>query len=73
MWTMVTMQTTLEIPNPQDWTDTKGAAEILDRNRTSVKDFVDKGTITRYLIGSMPAFWVPELKEVRSALDRLKR
>lgn len=70
MWTM---QNTLPIPNPEDWTDTNGAAVILDRTRSSVVDFVSKGTITKHLIGGMPAYWVPELKEVRDALARLNR
>lgn len=67
------MQTTLPIPNPEDWTDTNGAAAILGRTRASVKDFVDKGTICKHLLGCTPAYWVPELKEVRDALDRLNR
>lgn len=86
MWTMddntggkVTLDTGTFIamqalrPNPENWTDTNGAAEILDRTRSSVVDFVAKGTITKHLIGGMPAYWVPELKEVRDALARLNR
>lgn len=70
---MSVMQNTLPIPNPQDWTDTNGAAALLARTRSSIYDFTSKGTITRYTIGDLPVYWVPELKEVRDALDRLKR
>lgn len=60
-------------PNPQDWTDTSGAAEILGATRATVYDYVNKGTLTRHKAGTTSIFWVPEVREVRDALDRLRR
>jgi len=60
-------------PNPQDWTDTNGAALILGRGRSTIRDMVADGVLRRHLIGSRPVFWVPELREVREALERVAR
>lgn len=64
-------QPKLPLPNPGDWTDTNGAAELIGRNRTTLYDYVNRNIITKYEIGSTPVYWVPEILEVSDALDRL--
>jgi excisionase family DNA binding protein len=58
-------------PNPDDWTDTAGAAEIIGRSRPTVYELVEKGTLTRYQLGTHGMFWVPECREVGAAIERL--
>lgn len=60
-------------PNPDDWTDTAGAALILNRSRPTVYDLVDREILKRYRIGTHAMFWVPEVREVATALERLRR
>lgn len=66
-------QPKLPIPNPEDWTDTGGAADILGKSRATVHEMASSGVITRHPCGISvrPMFWVPELKQVRAALDRV--
>lgn len=61
----------LPVPNPEDWTDTEGAARILGRSRPTVYDMVDRGVLTRYRVGAHAVFWVPEVRDVAVALSRL--
>lgn len=64
----------LPIPNPEDWTDAGGAAEILGRSRPAVYDMVDRGVIHKYRIGTThTAYWVPEVRHVADAISRLTR
>lgn len=60
-------------PNPDAWTDTNGAAEILGRGRSTVYDFVARGTLHQYRLGAHTMYWIDEVLEVRHALDRLSR
>lgn len=60
-------------PNPDDWTDTAGAASIIGRSRPTVYELVARGTLTRYEIGTHGMFWVPECREVAAAVKRLGR
>lgn len=64
---------TLPEPNPDDWTDTAGAALILNRSRPTVYDLVDCGILKRYQIGTHGMFWVPEVRKVAAAPYRLRR
>lgn len=57
-------------PNPEDWTDTDGAARMLGRSRPTVYDMVERGVLVRYHAGSHAIFWVPEVREVAAALAR---
>ncbi len=68
-----TEERTLPTPNPQDWTDVNGAAELLRRNRAQVYYWADRGVITEHLLGTKRMFWVPEIKEVADALARLAK
>ena len=70
---MIEQRERLPLPNPEDWTDVAGAAEILRRNRSTVYDMADRGLFREYVIGSKRLFWVPELKEVADALGRVGR
>lgn len=58
-------------PNPGDWTDTAGAAEIIGRSRPVVYDLVSRGVLTRYQIGTHGMFWVPECRELAESIARL--
>jgi hypothetical protein len=68
---MADIEARLPIPNPEDWTDTAGAGDILRRARPTVYEMVDRGIITRYRIGHCAVFWVPELTRVAQAIERL--
>jgi hypothetical protein len=63
----------LPLANPEDWTDTAGAACLLGRSRPTVYDMVDRGLLTRHKIGTLSLFWVPEVVEISKALARLAR
>lgn len=58
-------------PNPGDWTDTAGAAEIIGRSRPTVYELVSRNVLTRYQIGTHGMFWVPECREVAASIARL--
>jgi hypothetical protein len=58
-------------PNPDDWTDTAGAAEIIRRSRPAIYELVSRGSLTRYQIGTHGMFWVPECREVAASIARL--
>lgn len=65
-------QDPLPYPNPDDWTDTAGAAVLLDRSRPTVYDLCDRGILRRYRIGTHSMFWVPEVREIAAALRRVR-
>lgn len=58
-------------PNPADWTDTAGAAEIIGRSRPAIYELVSRGSLTRHQIGTHGMFWVPECREVAASIARL--
>lgn len=60
-------------PNPDDWTDAAGAADILRRSRPTVYDMVDRGVLTKYWIGTHALYWVPQVEQVAAALGKLAR
>lgn len=63
----------LPIPNPEDWTDAGGAAEHLGVARSTVYDMVKSGVLTRHVIGGLGAYWVPELRALFAARERVGR
>jgi hypothetical protein len=66
------MANTEQSPNPEDWTDTEGAARLIGRSRPTVYDMVERGLLVRYRIGALSLFWVPECREVGAALARVR-
>lgn len=61
----------LPLPNPEDWTDAGGAADLLARSRPAVYDMVERGVLRRYQIGTHGMYWVPEVKRVAAAIRQL--
>jgi hypothetical protein len=70
---MTDTQPSLPLPNPGDWTDAAGAADLLGRSRPAVYDMVDRGVIHKYRLGSHTLYWVPEIQQVAAALQRVAR
>jgi hypothetical protein len=66
-------QTRPPMPNPGDWTDTAGVCAMINRTRATVSDMVRMGTLKRYQAGGTYIFWVPEVREVADAMERLSR
>jgi hypothetical protein len=71
--TFVELCNVAAVPNPDDWTDTSGAADMIGRDRSTVYDLVARDVLTAYRIGRSRAYWVPEVREVAAALARLRR
>ena len=59
-------------PNPEDWLDIGQACEIVRRSRPAVYDMLERGLLTRYVIGTRTMLWRAEVTEVADALRRLE-
>lgn len=66
------MQSTLALPNPQDWCDVNQACDLLGRSRATVYDMGNRGVLHLHKIGSATVLWRAEVNEVRAALMRLE-
>lgn len=53
--------------------DSRGAATILGRTRSTVCDMADRGVLTRYAVGSAVLYWDPEVRDLAAALQRAAR
>lgn len=69
---MSNVEQAFPLPNPHDWTDTLGVAQMINRTRATVHDMVKRGVLTRYQIGGTSAFWVPDVREVAASMRRLE-
>ena len=56
----------------EGFTDTQGAAALLNRAVPTVIDMVNKGLLTRFRVGAAVLYWAPQVREVADALRRLE-
>lgn len=59
-------------PNPGDWTDMNGAADLIGMSRTGLYDWIDRGILKRHYIGTTPVFWMPEVRELADAKRKIR-
>lgn len=56
-----------------DFVDSRGAALILGRTRSTLCDMADRGVLTRYAVGTAVLYWGPEVRDLAAALHRAAR
>jgi excisionase family DNA binding protein len=69
-------QSTLPLPNPNEWVTVSGAAHFMGVHRRTVERLIERGTLTGYRMWGAPGEQVPvmvwrdELITVRNARQR---
>jgi hypothetical protein len=51
--------------------DSAGAAQLLNRSRSTVSEMAARGLITPYRVGAVVLYWRPEVERIAAALKTL--
>jgi excisionase family DNA binding protein len=66
------MQPKFDLPNPQDWVDARTAADMCGVKLPTLWDWLSKGTLTTYKIGTHRLFWRAEVVQMAAARKVVK-
>jgi hypothetical protein len=69
---MYGMANLVQHPLLAHFVDSKGAADLLCRSRSTVTELADRDVLTRYRVGAAVLYYRPQVEEVADALKRLR-